>query len=178
MGAITLLLYKIVSHHAGVFAASRELAILDGEPRRVFAESIINDTLTELRGQIHHLGQVERNLLSREGLGPFVGVSFVHLEQPLFVVSERFPFRKILTRLWQMHFCTHEIAAGKDDAYAQGIVRIPFSELGNYPRKSSVHKPDPMELELRLLRQNWADADSSRALQKIAPPLRKQKPVC
>ena len=37
MSAITVLLYKIISHHAGVFPAPCELTILDGEPRWVFA---------------------------------------------------------------------------------------------------------------------------------------------
>src|SRR5438093_12728045 len=37
-----------------------------------------------------------------------------------------------------MHFCTHEIGAGKHDAYAQGIARITFSELLNRPRKVSL----------------------------------------
>ena len=56
MSAITVLLHEIIGHHASVFPASCELAILDGEPRRVFTQTIIDDVFAELRGQIEHLG--------------------------------------------------------------------------------------------------------------------------
>ena len=34
-----------------------------------------------------------------------------------------------------MHFCAQQVRACQDDAYAQWIVRIAFSELCDYPRK-------------------------------------------
>src|SRR5881398_2883798 len=90
---------------------------------------------TPMYGRKPFRGRRYHSIYLRKGFRPYIGVLFVNIEELLFVVSQRFPFGKIFTSFWEMHFCAQRVRARKHDAYTQRIVAVPFPKLCDDPGK-------------------------------------------